>query len=77
MYFNPDPTKMAKVVLFSRKKSKVIHPYLTFLGKDGHNSQFQKYLGPVLDFTLNFDMHLKEKFSVINNGIALLALLNF
>ena len=61
MSFNPDPTKMAKEVLFSRKKSKVIHPNLTFIGKDFHNSFFLKHLGLVLDSKLNFDMHLKEK----------------
>ena len=61
MSFNPDPTKMAKEVLFSRKKSKVIHPNLTFIGKDIHSSSFQKHLGLVLDLKLNFDMHLKEK----------------
>ena len=61
MSFNPDPTKMAKEVLFSRKKSKVIHPNLTFIGKDVHSSFFQKHLGLVLDSKLNFDMHLKEK----------------
>ena len=40
MSFNPDPTKMAKEVLFSRKKSKVIHPNLNFIGKDVHSSFF-------------------------------------
>ena len=34
MSFNPDPTKMTQDVLFSRKKSKVIHPSLSFNGKD-------------------------------------------
>ena len=39
--FNPDPTQMAKEVLFSRKKLKVVH-----------SSPFQKHL--VLDSKLNF-----------------------
>ena len=77
MSFNPDPTKMAKEVLFSRKKSKVIHPNLTFIGKDVHSSSFQKHLGLVLDSKLNFDMHLKEKISIVNNGIALLRKLRY
>ena len=72
MSFNPDPTKMAQEVLFSRKKSKVIHPSLIFNGKDVSRSESHKYLGLVLDPKLNFDMHLKRKFSIINNGIALL-----
>ena len=72
MSFNPDPTKMAQEVLFSRKKSKVIHPSLIFNGKDVSHSESQKHLGLVLGSKLNFDMHLKGKFSFINNGIALL-----
>ena len=55
---------------------KVIHPNLTFTGKDVHIS-FQKHLGLVLDSRLNFDMHLKEKISVVNNGIALLRKLRY
>ena len=72
MSFNPDPTKMAKEVLFSRKKLKVIHPNLTFIGKEVHSSPFQKHLGLVLDSKLNFDKLFKEKISIVNNGIALL-----
>ena len=72
MSFNPDPTKMAREILFSRKKSKLIHPSLIFNGKDVSRSESQKHLGFVLDSKLNFNMHLKGKFSIINNGIALL-----
>ena len=72
MSFNPDSTKMAQEVLFSRKKSKVIHPPLIFNGKDAIRSESQKHLGLVLDSKLNFKMHLQGKFSIINNGIALL-----
>ena len=35
-------------------------------------SESHEHLGLVFDPKLNFDMHLKEKFSIINNGIALL-----
>ena len=72
MSFNPDPIKMALEVLFSRKKSKVNHPSLIFNGKDVSRSESQKRLVLVLDTKLNFDIHLKGKFSIINNGIALL-----
>ena len=77
MYFNPGPTKMAKEVLFSRKNLKVIHPNLTFIGKDVHSSPFQNHLGLVLDSKLNFDMHLNKKISIVNHGIALLRKLRF
>ena len=72
MSFNPDPTKMAQKILFSRKKFKVIHPSLIFNGKDVSRSESHKHLGLVFDPKLNFDMHLKWKFSILNNGIALL-----
>ena len=72
MSFNPDPTKMTKEVLFSRKKMKVIHPNLTFIGEDAHSSHFQNHLRMVLDPKLNFEMHSKEKFPIFNNCIALL-----
>ena len=72
MSFNPDPTKMAQEVLFSRKKSKVIHPSPIFNGKDVSRSESQKHLGLVLDSKLNFDIHLIGKFSIIHNGIVLL-----
>ena len=77
MSFNPDPTKMVKEVLFARKKLKVIHPNLTFIGKSVHSSSFQKYFGLVLNSKLNFDMHLKEKIPVVNNGIVLLMKLRY
>ena len=72
MSFNLDPTKMAQEVLFSRKKSKVIHPSLIFTGKDVGRSESQKHLSLVLDSKLKFNMHLPGKVSIINNGIALL-----
>ena len=72
MSFNPDPKKMAKEVLFSREKMKVIHPNLTFNGKSVHGSPFQKHLGLVFHSNLNFEMHLKVKTSIVSNGIALL-----
>ena len=65
MSFNPDPTKMTQKVLFSRKKSKVIHPSLIFNGKDVSRSESLKHLGLAFDLKLNFGMHLKGQFSII------------
>ena len=61
MSFNPDPRKMVKEVLFSRKKMEVVYPNLTLITKSDHSSSFQKHLGQVLDSKLNFDM-FKKKF---------------
>ena len=63
---------MAQEVLFSKEKSKVIHSSLIFNGKDVSPSESHKHFGLVFDPKLNFGMHLKGKFSIINNGIALL-----
>ena len=57
MSFNPHPAKMAQEVLFSRKKSKFMHPSLIFNGKDVSCSESQKHLGLVFDPKSNFDMH--------------------
>ena len=59
-------------VLFSKKKSKVIHSSLIFNRKYVSRSESHKHLGLMFDPKLNFDIHLKGKFSIINNGIALL-----
>ena len=56
MSFHHDPTKMAKDVLFLRKKMKVIRANLTFIVPDVHSSDFQKHLGLMLDSKLNFKM---------------------
>ena len=72
MLFNLDPRKMTHKVLLSKEKSKIIHPSLIFNGKEVNRSESQKHLSLVLDSKLNFDIHLKGKFSIINNGIALL-----
>ena len=72
MSCNPDPTKTAQEIVFSRKKSKVIHPSLIFNEKDVSRSESHKHLGLVFDPKLNFDMHLKGKLSIVTNGTALL-----
>ena len=72
MSFNPDPTKMAQEVLFSRTKPKVIHPSVIFNGKHVSRSESHKHLGLVFDPKLKFDIHLKGKFSIINNVITFL-----
>ena len=53
-FFNLDPTKMMKEVLFWRQKLKVVHPNLAFIGKGVHSSLFQKHLGLVLDSKIKF-----------------------
>ena len=69
MSFNLDLSKMAKEDLFSRKEIESFHHNLTFIEKSVRSSPFQKHLGLVLDSKLNFEMHLKEKISIVNNAL--------
>ena len=54
MSFNPDPSKKAQEVIFSRKVNNVLHPPLTFNNVDVGQICSQKHLGMFLDFKLSF-----------------------
>ena len=54
MIFNPDLTKQAQEVIFSRKIKKLLHPSLLFNNIPLKNSIFQKHLRMTLDVKLNF-----------------------
>ena len=49
MNFNPDPSKQAQELLFSRKTSSKPHPSLNFNYSLVHQVQLQKHLGLFLD----------------------------
>ena len=72
MSFNPNPSKKAQEVIFSRKVSNVLHPPLTFNNVDVGQIRPQKHLGMFLDFKLSFNKHLETGFAKINRGIAIL-----
>ena len=72
MVFNPDPTKQAQEVIFSRKSHFLKHPNFYFSSLVVEKVKSQKYLGLKLDENLNFKKHLKDKFAIVNKGIALL-----
>ena len=59
MSFNPDPTKQAQEVIFSRKYSKPNHPDLMFNQAVVKRTPSQKHLGLILDEKLNFKEHVK------------------
>ena len=59
MNFNPDPTKQAREVIFSRKAKEIYHPPLLFNNTSVSLSSFQKHLGVILDSKLIFHEHLK------------------
>ena len=60
MIFNPDLSKQAQEVIFSRKIKKLLHPTLLFNNIPLNNSLFQKHLGLTLDIKLNFSEHIKS-----------------
>ena len=72
MSFNPDPTKQAQEVIFSRKINKNSHPPLSFNNSKVAVTSSQKHLGIILDSRLSFEEHLAAVFSKVNKTIALL-----
>ena len=72
MFFNPDPTKQAQEVIFSRKSHSPKHPDLCFNSLVVEKVKTQKHLGLKLDEKLNFKEHSKDKFAIVNKGIGML-----
>ena len=62
MSFNPDKSKQAHKVIFSRKTQRVIHPPVIFNNIPVAHSSCQKHLGIYLDEKLHFSNHIKEKY---------------
>jgi hypothetical protein len=63
MLFNPDPTKQAVEMLFSRKRSDQGHPPLFFNNLPVVSATSHKHLGITLDNKLLFTKHISEKVS--------------
>ena len=72
MSFNPDPSKQAQEVIFSRKTKKEYHPPLAFNNNNVSETNSQKHLGVVLDNRLSFEDHLKMILNKVNKTIGLL-----
>jgi len=77
MSFNPDPTKQAQEVIFSRKKKNITHPNIFFNNSPVLQSHFQKHLGMCLDSKLDFSEHFKTLLNKINKTIGLLRKLRY
>ena len=72
MSFNPDPSKQAIEVYFTRKIKPPDPPELNFDNSPITVQDQQKHLGLILDKKLAFDHHLVEKISKANRGIGLI-----
>ena len=72
MSFNPDPTKQAQEIIFSRKTSQRNHPGLMFNNSIVNVTTIHKHLGMIIDSKLNFDKHLKSVLKKISKTVGLL-----
>ncbi|MEM6812740.1 MAG: reverse transcriptase domain-containing protein, partial [Pseudomonadota bacterium] len=72
MSFNPDPSKQAVEVYFTRKLDPPNPPTLFFNNSAITIADSQKHLVLILDKKLAFGHHLKEKLSKANKGIGLI-----
>ena len=70
MIFNPDISKQAQEVLFSRKTNKVNHMPLNAISVA--ETSHQKHLGLYLDEKLNYNHYIKEIISNVNKGICVI-----
>ena len=72
MSFNPDVSKQAQEVIFSRKSRKLAHPPVIFNNVPVKRCSIRKHLGIHLDEKLNFNHHVKEKITKANKGIGVI-----
>ena len=73
MSFNPDPSKQAQEVIFSRKSKRSTHPPLVFNNNNVSQTYSQKHLCVILDFKLTFEEHLNNVLANVNNAVGLLS----
>ena len=73
MSFNPDTSKQAVEVYFSKKKTPTIPPPIHFNGIPVTVEPYQKHLGLLLDNKLNFNDHLNNKISNVNKITGLIS----
>ena len=72
MAFNPDPTKQAVEVLFSRKNNEIYHPPLYFNNSVVHRVDSHTHLGLTLDSKLIFLNHVNEKVISTTKAVGIL-----
>ena len=77
MLFNPDPTKPAQEVFFSRKKKTLYHPTLSLNNIQVERASSQKHLGLILDEKLKFKQHIESATVKINKGVAVMKKLRY
>ena len=76
MSFNPDISKQAHEVIFSKKGVNDYHPVLYFNRTPVICCPYQKHLGIYLDKKLSFHQHIKEIITKASKGIGVIKKLN-
>ena len=78
MQFNPDKTKQAAQVIFSQKKISPVHPHpqIYFNNTEVTMKDEQTHLGLILDSSLTFHSHIKDKTIRANRGIGMIRYLS-
>ena len=70
--FNPDRTKQAQEIIFSRKKNAATHSPLFFINSEIKLRLNQKHLDLTLDSKLSFNEQINDKIHQANKGVGLL-----
>ena len=70
--FNPDPSKQAQEVIFTRKTKKEYNPFLAFNNNNVSETNSHKHLDVVLNNRFSFEDHLKMILNKVNKIIGLL-----
>ena len=70
--FNPNPSKQAQKVIFSRKIEKTCHASIYFNNKSVKQVPSQMHLGLILNSKLNFQEHFQNILNKVNKTFALL-----
>ena len=72
MIFNPDPSKQAQEIIFSRKIQKTSYPSIYCNNKSVQQVPSEKHLGLILDNKVNFQEHIRNISNKVNKTAGLL-----
>jgi hypothetical protein len=75
MLFNPDMTKQAVEVVFSKSVQATEFEPLDFNGIPSKQEEETLHLGLLLDRKLNFESHVEEKLTKARSGLGVMQLL--
>ena len=76
MSFNPERSKQAVQLIYSRKRGQTDHPEVYFNDILVSSVDEHKHLGLILDKMLTFSFHIKELLCKANKGISMIKLLS-